>query len=333
MPGGKLSCEFAAFCCALACTGCQTLWDASGHIASRVCAPAPYDEPADPELAARSPEVRELVSVAHKHHLNGEPELAATALLDALEFEPDNRRVRTILAITLALEGHIHAAELQFVEAMGIAEAHYNLGVIMFDHGDIKAAEQRFLRAVQHDASLQDARVWLDVARRELAEQTAKWHTEIHPLPAVPRQMLARVETPVPVVDLPQPLPMPIIEAAAAIDQSDSALPVITPVQLASGGSEDRASSSEKRVSEAKQDDDRPTDAVPMPESDASPAQQPVANSLPTEDDLDAPVVMASDERAELERLRAEVQRLKLEHEILTKAIGVIAADDVESRD
>ena len=290
--GGKLRRGFAAMCCAVACTGCQTLWDASGHVASDVCAPpAPYEE-ADPELEASSPEVRELVSVAHAHHLNGEPALAASALLDALEFEPDNRRVRTMLAITLALEGHIHAAELQFIEALGMAEAQYNLGIIIFEQGHVKAAEQRFLRAVQHDSSLQDARVWLDVARRKLAVQAAMWHTEIQPLPAAPRQSDVR-HSPPPWSSFPH--------------RCQSFRPAPSSRSL------------RRRCRRSRRFIRRP-----------GLRRQPSLFLLPLEGERGQGSV-TEDERKELERLREEVHRLRLEHEILKKAIGVIAADEVES--
>lgn len=335
MPGGKLKRELAVMCCALACTGCQTLWDATGHVASDACAPpAPYEETVDGELAASSPEVRELVSVAHAHHLNGEPALAASALLDALEFEPDNRRVRTILAITLALEGHLQAAELQFIEAMSVAEAHYNLGVILFEQGDIKAAEQRFLRAVQYDANLQDARVWLDVARREMAEQTAKWHTEINPMPPTPRRTdVEHLTLPASIVELPSP--MPVIQASATVAESEVTLPTIAPIQSAVSNNAKAATLVPSRV--AREESSRgPNDGGPVANTDTRITPTPVHS--PSEHDIllkgereqRAPESITDEERKELERLRREVHQLRLEHEILKKAIGVIAADDIQ---
>lgn len=328
MPGGNVIHGLAVVCCAIACSGCQTLRDQSVSVMGDQCAPsAPYEDSDALTLEETSPEVRELVSVAYAHHQNGEPDLAAGTLLDALEFEPDNRRVRTMLAITLALEGHTQAAELQFIESLGLAEANYNLGIIQFEQGEFQAASQRFLRAVQHDPNLHDARIWLDVARQELAAQTARWHTEISPLSIATRPDDIEVEESI--VHLPQPLP--VVQASAIQEHVNTTLPTIAPIQSAwsRGNSADspvievteRLSGNPEHVSST-----AVVAAARLTPSD--PAATSTADSL-----AETPHATTSDvsekERAELNRLRDEVQRLRVEHEILKKAIGVIAADDL----
>ncbi len=92
---------------------------------------------------------------------------AAASLQRGLSVAPDNRRLRHKLGIALARGGNIVAAEPQFVQAVGDAEADYNIGLILYEQGHTAEAEQRFLQAVLKKPTLAPAQHWLDTVRQE----------------------------------------------------------------------------------------------------------------------------------------------------------------------
>ncbi|MGZ0170591.1 MAG: tetratricopeptide repeat protein [Planctomycetales bacterium] len=92
---------------------------------------------------------------------------AATQLQRGLSVAPDNKRLRHKLGIALARGGKIIAAEPQFVQAVGDAEADYNIGLILYEQGHTAEAEQRFLQAVLKKPTLAPAQHWLDTVRQE----------------------------------------------------------------------------------------------------------------------------------------------------------------------
>jgi|GEM_PF-3959970 tetratricopeptide (TPR) repeat protein len=298
----------------------QPATDDSKILALNHAVEARFDSPADQDMESSSPEVRELVSTAHAHHKNGEPGLVIESLLEALDLEPDNRHVRTILAITLALEGYIDASEDQFIEALGVAEAHYNLGVILFELGEIQEAEQRFLIAVQNKPTLTDAHLWLNTTRAELAAQTALLHMAIHPHALPPHWSDVRqADTSPPATDNTS-----VIQAGADIHG----------IQLRTGADWRPQITSTKGptpvVLEAPQQQTEIVSAPTFP--DASRNELAPTESRPQEVPLPTPRTAApltDAERTELARLRADIEQLRLERDILKKAIGVIAGDDL----
>lgn len=92
---------------------------------------------------------------------------AAAQLQRGLSAAPDNKRLRHKLGIALARGGNIVAAEPQFVQAVGDAEADYNIGLILYEQGHTAEAEQRFLQAVLKKPTLAPAQHWLDTIRQE----------------------------------------------------------------------------------------------------------------------------------------------------------------------
>ena len=92
---------------------------------------------------------------------------AAAQLQRGLSAAPDNKRLRHKLGIALARGGNIVAAEPQFVQAVGDAEADYNIGLILYEQGHTAEAEQRFLQAVLKKPTLAPAQHWLDTVRQE----------------------------------------------------------------------------------------------------------------------------------------------------------------------
>ncbi len=92
---------------------------------------------------------------------------AAVQLQRGLSVAPENKRLRHKLGIALARGGNIVAAEPQFVQAVGDAEADYNIGLILYEQGHTAEAEQRFLQAVLKKPTLAPAQHWLDTIRQE----------------------------------------------------------------------------------------------------------------------------------------------------------------------
>lgn len=336
--------------CVLMCAGCQAVPNSvNPHVTPHCCAPkvlnranpsvdqpatddseivtlnhvpesrsgSPANQNQDPESS--SPEVRELVSTAHAHHQDGELGLAIESLLEALDIEPDNRRVRTILAITLALEGYIDSTEEQFVEALGVAEAHYNLGVILFELGELEEAEQRFLIAVQNRPTLTDAHLWLNIARAELAAQTALVHMAIHPQPLPPhRPDVRQANTSLETHDNDSVVLAGADTHGIQVNASAERLPRITPTTRTPPVVRESPQQTEV-VTVATHFDVFRNDVAP---AESRPRAVPLESPAATAPSTDA-------ERTELLRLRADIEQLRLERDILRKAIGVIAGDDL----
>jgi hypothetical protein len=57
------------------------------------------------------------------------------------------------------------------VSAVGEAAAHYNLGIILHEQGDLLASEQAFEAALLQNPHLDQAQKWLKDVRREQTEQ------------------------------------------------------------------------------------------------------------------------------------------------------------------
>jgi len=92
---------------------------------------------------------------------------AVRHLSRGIELTPGNNRMRHRLAVALAKQGNIAAAEPHFAQSVGDAEADYNIGLILYEQGQIKEAEERFLSAVLKKPTLVQAQNWLDAVRQE----------------------------------------------------------------------------------------------------------------------------------------------------------------------
>jgi Tfp pilus assembly protein PilF len=96
---------------------------------------------------------------------------ATATLQKALAASPDDRAIRYHYGIALAKAGQIDQAHPQLVSAVGEAAAHYNLGVILHDQGDLIGSEQEFEAALLQNPRLEQAQKWLKDVRREQSEQ------------------------------------------------------------------------------------------------------------------------------------------------------------------
>ncbi|MCC9643194.1 tetratricopeptide repeat protein [Rhodopirellula sp. JC740] len=66
-----------------------------------------------------------------------------------LELEPKQRRLRTTLAMIHYRRGERQLAERHFTEALGAADAFYNLALLDIDDGNLDSARQSLMRANQ----------------------------------------------------------------------------------------------------------------------------------------------------------------------------------------
>lgn len=89
----------------------------------------------------------------------------------AVATAPDEKPFRFHYAIALAKSGRIDQAVPHFVTAVGSAAAHYNIGVILHDRGDLAASEDQFVTAIIENPRLEQAQVWLKKVQREREEQ------------------------------------------------------------------------------------------------------------------------------------------------------------------
>lgn len=124
---------------------------------------------------------------------------AVEVLNRAMLASPTETQYRQDLAVALVHTGNINAARTHFVRTVGDAAAHYNIGLILHEMGEVDAAEQQMLLAVTKQPDLQSAQYWLDEIRREreaawavqesLAESAGRSDPELRP---------ARYESPQP---------------------------------------------------------------------------------------------------------------------------------------
>lgn len=91
---------------------------------------------------------------------------AVEKLNAAMMAAPTEPTYRYHLAVALARAGQIDAAMPHFAKTVGDAEAHYNVGYILYEKGELAAAEQQFLQAVLKKPGLESAQQMLDEVRR-----------------------------------------------------------------------------------------------------------------------------------------------------------------------
>lgn len=93
--------------------------------------------------------------------------LAIDTLKQALNTTPSDNSIRFHLAVAMAKSGDISGSKPHFVNAIGDAEADYNIGLILHDQGKLEQAEQSFVQAVVKKPTLEQAQYWLNEIRVE----------------------------------------------------------------------------------------------------------------------------------------------------------------------
>ena len=104
--------------------------------------------------------------------------LAATeSLTQAMLADPHEPQYRYALAVSLARQGEIDAALPHFIRTVGDAEAHYNIGLILQEQGQLDGAERQFSIALTKDPTLTQAKRWLAHLRGEPETPVAQGST------------------------------------------------------------------------------------------------------------------------------------------------------------
>lgn len=120
------------------------------------------------------------------HARHGQSQQAIAALRHAIELQPGKKLYRNNLATVLAEFGHYPEALEQLSAAHGPAVGHYNLGYLLSQKGDQRAAALHFSKALEMDPSFADARQWLDTLaqRGEIAPGGIPQTAQRSPSPA-----------------------------------------------------------------------------------------------------------------------------------------------------
>ena len=92
---------------------------------------------------------------------------AVEILNSAMMTAPEDPTYRYHLAVALAQSGEVSRAMPHFAKTVGDAQAHYNIGYILYEQGRSDSAEQHFVQAVIKKPDLQQAHEMLDTIRRE----------------------------------------------------------------------------------------------------------------------------------------------------------------------
>lgn len=92
---------------------------------------------------------------------------AIDILKQGLQTAPNDNTVRFHLAVAMAKAGDVVGARPHFVNAIGEAEADYNIGLILHEQGKLEQAEQFFVQATVKKPTLEQAQYWLNEIRVE----------------------------------------------------------------------------------------------------------------------------------------------------------------------
>ena len=92
---------------------------------------------------------------------------AIVTLQSATAAAPEEKNFRFHYAIALAKSGQIEQAVPHLIETVGSAAAHYNIGLVLHDRGELGASEEQFAAAVLENPRLQPAQYWLTEVQRE----------------------------------------------------------------------------------------------------------------------------------------------------------------------
>ena len=117
------------------------------------------------EMSPKDPQVR--ASIGQFYAAEKKWDQAIALLGEASKAAPADKNIRYQLGIAMASAGDYQAAMPHLIRAVGEAEAHYNIGYILRDRGELQASESQFLQAVLLKPEFNEAQYWLDEIRRE----------------------------------------------------------------------------------------------------------------------------------------------------------------------
>ncbi|SFJ30261.1 tetratricopeptide repeat protein [Planctomicrobium piriforme] len=97
---------------------------------------------------------------------------SSEALTKAMLAQPDETQYRYALAVALVHCGDVDSALPHFIRTIGDAEAHYNVGLILQEEGNLADAERQFALAVTKKPELTAAQNWLTHVRQQRTNGT-----------------------------------------------------------------------------------------------------------------------------------------------------------------
>jgi tetratricopeptide (TPR) repeat protein len=92
---------------------------------------------------------------------------AVAALQSATAAAPEEKEFRFHYAIALAKSGQIEQAVPHLIDTVGSAAAHYNIGLVLHERGELAASEEHFAAALLENPRLQQAQYWLTEVQHE----------------------------------------------------------------------------------------------------------------------------------------------------------------------
>lgn len=144
---------------------------------------------------------------------------AEQILSQSLERRPEDATLTFQLAVLCAKLGRTQEALDYFGEAVGAAEAHYNLALVLYNDGQKQAAEKHLMQALLLKPDFADAKLWLGEVTGERTTQSNATRTAGGKAPPAPStttkpviQQTSRQEAS-PVVETRHP---PAVQLAAA---------------------------------------------------------------------------------------------------------------------
>lgn len=120
------------------------------------------DHPKDPRV---------LVAIAQTHVHREEWDQALEMMRVAQKMAPFDPMYDYHLAVVEARAGDVSSALEHFTRSIGLAEAHYNVGMILNEKGDANDAEQHFKKALKLKPDLKQAETALAEMRANSADE------------------------------------------------------------------------------------------------------------------------------------------------------------------
>lgn len=111
------------------------------------------------KLAPDSPAAQSALGALYANQ--GDWSRAVDPLTKAMLAAPQDSHHRFQLAVALTRCGDVDSAMPHFIRSVGDAEAHYNVGLILYETGRVDEAERHFQIAVAKKPELTQARTWL----------------------------------------------------------------------------------------------------------------------------------------------------------------------------
>jgi tetratricopeptide (TPR) repeat protein len=117
----------------------------------------------------------------------------------AVKNSPDDPRYQFLLGVALARSGDTDQAFPYFIRSVGDAQAHYNIGYILFENGDRAGAMDHFNKALSLNPELEVVRTMVDRIQNGgdktiLAKGTDSNSPQVRPIPLTTQEALVPLQ-------------------------------------------------------------------------------------------------------------------------------------------